>query len=133
MGAGMLSLLAPFGLSDFLRSLAEAAGGWREIVYMAIVGLYWFFVAKVSGAVLSRVDFAVATNLRRMRKAPPAVQFWLGDFFERLPARIAKLALCCFLLTLLWSSVRHVPLDSASAIARFRDFWSTVVNWFWRS
>jgi hypothetical protein len=129
----MLNVIAPFGLSDFLHSLAQAAGAWRESAYMAIVGCYWFLFAKATAAVLSRVDFAIATNLRRMRLSPPAIQFWLGDFFERLPGRIAKLAVCGLLLTLLWSSVRHSPLDPSSAMVKFRDFWSLVIDWFWHS
>lgn len=95
----MLHLIAPFGLAGFLARLIDI---FPYVLSPFAFGLVVFLYLRVLGppltAVLGRLDFFVATSLRRLGASPPGIQHAIADVIPRLPKWLSRIGVTVLLL-----------------------------------
>jgi len=104
----MLSIIAPFGIDHIILDISSAfPKEIQTIIFSLLLLSYMWFAAKVLINMLCRIDFIAASAIRGSGHTPPTLQYWIGDFFEKIPNRIALTGFLFVLLATTYSIIEY--------------------------
>ena len=130
----MLSAIAPFGLDDLIRNLVrELPPPFVVPAFVTVLTIYLYVASRLINAVLSRLDYSVATALRRLRLHPPTLQIFLGNVLERLPGWIVLLGVVCITVSVPYAFAVNAPGRTAPTglLLQLITYWTQFIGWLW--
>lgn len=105
----MLSILAPRGIAETIHSLALLVPReFQSIIFMILFTIYIYLLARLVTSLYCRADYLIAVTIRRLRRTPPSVQFWMGDFIELMPRRIIFVGFLLLLCSIAYALIEFV-------------------------
>lgn len=130
----MLSVVAPFGIAEMIRSTSLSVPPvGRAVVFSILLAVYLYCLVRMAAALYCRVDYLVATMIRRMGGAPPGLQHWLGDAMAVVAKRAALMGIVLVAGTVGYAFLAFgLRPPSGSAWGQIQAFWSSVIAWLWR-
>lgn len=128
-----MTTIVPDVLADLIRSIMSNVP--REIkwpVFSALFAFYTWAALVFVSKIWCWLDYQVATGLRRMRLAPPSLQYALGDVIEIAPRWIGCAGLAFFLITVAWAFVMFSVVPSANTpLHWFLVNWGRILQAMW--
>ncbi|MCF4127615.1 hypothetical protein [Methylobacterium sp. SyP6R] len=130
----MLSVVAPFGIADLIRGVSRSAPLIAQaVVFSILLAVYLYVIVRVGAALYCRLDYVVATAIRRRGGAPPGLQHWLGDAMAVVPSRVALMGFVLVAGTVGFAVLAYgLKPPSGSAWGQIQTFWSFVITKLWQ-
>ncbi len=128
----MLDWIAPFGIAEMIKALTMALPkSTRPVVFSILFVLYIILFLKLFLGLYCRLDYLIATTLRKYGFAPSIVQHWLGSLLERVPGKVTLAGVVFIVITLLHSLARYSlkPSEIGDFAALFQ-FWTVTLRFF---
>lgn len=107
----MLEAIAPFGLADAIRAIVRALpyATW-PLSFGLVLGAYLVIAGRLFKIISGRLDYALATLLRRLGRAPLELQHMLAPVAIRAPVWLDRAAWAVLLVTTIrWLQDRLGP------------------------